>query len=256
MGLKYNATTLPFTEQRFVAAFGAKIMGVLPMQGGILPEHPDVTRVLSGHSAAYIIRISKQEVVLIDAGMEEDAGNLLAVLEQMELSVSAVKAIFVTHGHIDHAAGAHVFTEARVYAHRDEHAFLMGHAAGAGSVGKLIGKLPRADVIDETRLLAVEDRQQVTFGDIAVRAYAMPGHTTGSFAYQVGDVLFVGDALIFGAQGAVRLMPNAMTIDSVQARESIARLIKDLDNSGVTTVAPSHSGEGTFSALREFTRSQ
>lgn len=253
MGLKYNAATLPFTEQRLVAAFGTKMMGVLPMHGGILPEYPDVTRVLSGHSAAYIIRISKQEVVLVDAGMEQDAGNLQAVLKQMGLSVSAVKAIFVTHGHIDHAAGAHVFTEARVYAHRDEHAFLMGSAAGAGTVGKLIGKLPRADVIDAVRLLPVEDRQQVAVGDIVVRAYAMPGHTTGSFAYQIGDVLFVGDALIFDARGVARLMPNAMTIDAAKARESIARLV---GATSAAIVAPSHSGEGTFAALREFVQAE
>lgn len=252
MGLSYKASTLPYTQQRPVAAFGAKMMGVLPIQGGTLPGHSNMMRVLSGHSAAYIIQFSEQEVVLIDAGMEQDAGNLRATLAQMDLDASAVQAVFVTHGHIDHAAGAHVFTEARVYAHPDEHGFISGKIPGAGPVNKLVGKLPQADAVESARLVAVEDRQEVTFGDVVVRAHAMPGHTTGSLAYQIGDVLFVGDGLIFDMHGAARLLPNAMTIDAPRARESIAQLVHTIGETEIKLVVPSHSGEGTFAALREF----
>lgn len=251
MRLSYAYEKLPFTEQRAIARMGTNIMGLKPMRGGALEGCPGITRVLSGHSSAYIVRTGEHEVALIDAGMEVDAGNIRATLEQMELGVSAVKAIFMTHGHVDHAAGAHVFDEATVYAHAHEHAYLQGRVAGEGLPGKLAGKLSAEQRIPASRLQAVEDGQEIVQGDMTFRVYGVAGHTGGSLAYQVGDVLFVGDAMYFDTHGKAKLPPPMITPHRSLAKKSLTTLVNELDGVGIETVLPSHSGEGLFTDMQK-----
>lgn len=252
MGLKYNEKILPFTEQRRIAAVGTKMMGLKPMRGEVVASNPELTRVLSGHSSAYIVRTGPEDVLLVDAGMEEDAGNIRATLEQMGLGAAAVKAIFVTHGHIDHAAGVHVFGDAVVYAHADEQAFLRGEAKGEGRLGKLVGALPEGQAVDAARLKTITHGDEVSIGDVRVKVYAIPGHTTGSMAYQVGDSLFIGDAMFFDKNDQVQLPPPMITSEQSLARRSLVQFVADTHDQGIRTVLPSHSGEGTFEALCKF----
>jgi hydroxyacylglutathione hydrolase len=252
MGLQYNAKILPFTEQRRIAALGTKMMGLKPMLGGEVASEPHVTRVLSGHSSAYIVRGSNDEVVLIDAGMEEDGGNIHATLRQMGLSASAVKAIFVTHGHIDHAAGAYLFADAVVYAHSDEHSFLRGETSGEGITGRLAGKLPKSQAVHNSRLKLISDGESIAVAGLTVRAHAIPGHTNGSMAYQVGDVIFMGDAMYFDVHNQVQLPPPIITPKQKFATQSLVASIKKLQAQDIKVVVPSHSGEGTFEALGDF----
>lgn len=254
MGLKYNRNILPFTEQRVVAAFGTMAMGAKPMSGGELTGTPGVYRVLSGHSSAYIVPAGNGQVVLIDAGMEEDAGNICATLKRMGYDASAVQAIFVTHGHIDHVAGVHVFEAAHVYAHESERAYLAGEKVGDGTLGKLLGKLPSAQALRPERIVPITDTQVVTIGDVAVTAYATPGHTHGSMSYQIGEMLFVGDALSFDKKGNPMLMPSMMTADTASARQSIKTIAENGDKYATTTIVASHSGEGSLDALKLFTK--
>lgn len=252
MGLHYNAKILPFTKQRRIAALGTKMMGLKPMRGGEVASEPHVMRVLSGHSSAYIVRGSNDEVVVIDAGMEEDGGNIRATLHQMGLTASAVKAVFITHGHIDHAAGAYLFEDAMVYSHLDEHSFLRADVSGEGMAGKLAGKLPANHAVDSARLKAVSDGEVVSVAGLTVRMYAIPGHTSGSMVYQIGDVVFMGDAMYFDAHDRAQLPPAIITPRQKFARQSLLRYIGEFQSRNIRVVAPSHSGEGTFEALGEF----
>lgn len=226
--------------------------GVEPPVGGPIAgtEGVKIHRVLSGHSAVYIVMSGPDEAVLIDAGMEEDAGNLRATLA--ELGVQAVKAIFVTHAHMDHVAGLHEFGDADVYAHEAEFPFLRGETRGHGFVGLMAGKLPTADVVKQERLRAVEDGQSITIGSATITAYATPGHTEGSMSYQAGNVVCVGDLLFVDPKGNVQLPPRMITPDPEVATESIKQLARRTADKGIDIVLPSHSGAGTYDALRSF----
>lgn len=250
MGLKYDNASLPFAEQRSVAAFGARRLGIAPPHGGSLADHPEVTRVLSGHSSAYIVPIGEGDVALIDAGMEEDAGNLRATLEQLNLGASAVKAIFVTHGHIDHVAGLSAFPDATIYAHQTLVPYLTGKDHGEALIGRLSGRLPVDNQVPAEAITTVTDDQTITVGDTTARVFATPGHTDGSLSYLINGVLYIGDAAMFGPDGQLVIPPKMITAERERAHKSLVDLAARAEQLGVDTVVPSHTDSQSFAEFR------
>ena len=77
-------------------------------------------------SAAYVIETTKG-LVLVDAGLQSDAGLLKSQLEHLGLDWKQIRAILITHAHGDHSGGAERLrteTGARVYAGRGDAAVL------------------------------------------------------------------------------------------------------------------------------------
>jgi glyoxylase-like metal-dependent hydrolase (beta-lactamase superfamily II) len=65
----------------------------------------------------------------------------------------------------------------------------------------------------------------LVFGPDTVRAFAMPGHTAGSVAWLVGDVLMLGDAASHApGRGRLRAARRGFSDDAAQARASLRRL--------------------------------
>src|SRR5262249_53573893 len=56
-------------------------------------------------SAAYVIETS-EGLVLVDSGLERNAGLLKSQLELLKLDWKQVRAVLITHAHIDHSGGA------------------------------------------------------------------------------------------------------------------------------------------------------
>jgi glyoxylase-like metal-dependent hydrolase (beta-lactamase superfamily II) len=81
-------------------------------------------------------------------------------------------------------------------------------------------------------------------GDARVRVYAVPGHTAGSAAYLVNDVLLLGDSAQINSDGEIRPAPWPVTDDRAQNRASLARLQQRLtaDGARVAAIVPAHSG--------------
>lgn len=230
--------------------------GVAPPVGGEVKgaSGTRVFRVLSGHSSAFVVFTGEREAILIDAGMEEDAGNLRATLA--ELGVEFVKAIFVTHAHMDHVAGVHVFEDAQVYASEAEFSFLKGETKGHGLVGVMAGKLPPEHAISADRLHALGDGESVTVGGVTVKAFATPGHTEGSMSYRVNNLLFVGDLVFYDPHGVVRLLPRMITPDPDRATSSVKELVQKLHDDEPALVLDSHSAGGLYAGLVRFAASK
>ena len=68
------------------------------------------------------------------------------------------------------------------------------NTVGSRIAAPAIDRLPCAD-------FAIEDGQSLQVGSISLLALHTPGHTNGHFAYQLGDRLFSGDALLIDGCG-------------------------------------------------------
>jgi glyoxylase-like metal-dependent hydrolase (beta-lactamase superfamily II) len=90
----------------------------------------------------------------------------------------------------------------------------------------------------------LRDGEVVTVGTATIRVYAVPGHTAGSAAYLVNDVLFVGDSAQIESDGTLRPAPWLATDDRAQNRASLRRLRERLAADGVRlrAIVAAHSG--------------
>jgi hydroxyacylglutathione hydrolase len=134
--------------------------------------------------------------VVIDPGAVVDE-----VRRALEKQGAATLAILVTHAHYDHIEGAaHLrdITGARVYIHREDVALLRSVNAYALAWRLPTIKVPPADVI-------LEQDQVVSVDGLSVQVLHVPGHTKGSVAYAIDDMLFVGDTILPTTVGRVDL---------------------------------------------------
>jgi hydroxyacylglutathione hydrolase len=148
---------------------------------------------------AYVIgEETTREALLVDPGGE--VAKLAGLVKKLRLTP---KAIFCTHAHIDHAAGA---AEAQK---RFPVPFLM-HAADKSWLDSLTAQsalfgFPRSEPPTMERWL--EDGEELSLGSVVGRLLHTPGHTPGcSCLYFPSEkVLFSGDTLFVGSIGRTDL---------------------------------------------------
>jgi len=159
-------------------------MGML--QAGIIPVTP------FQQNCTILFDPDTKEGVLVDPG-----GDVDVILQTVQENGITLKAIWLTHGHIDHAGGAKEVKE----------------ALGLEIVGPHEDDLPLLQVIeDRGRAFNIEGVQNVTpdrflkdgdtvsFGEHEFQVFHTPGHSPGHVIYfnkaqnfaHVGDVLFHG----------------------------------------------------------------
>lgn len=131
-----------------------------------------------------------------------------------------VQWLLETHAHADHLSAAHWLKSA----HWPEAAIAIG--AGIVQVQQTFARIFNlgpgfcADGSQFDRLFADGDR--FPLGGLEVRVIAVPGHTSDSCAYLVGDALFPGDTLFLPDSGTARCdFPGA---DAATLYRSIRRL--------------------------------
>lgn len=147
-------------------------------------EHLDevVTRVLADNASpmtldgtnTYVIGVAGTgEVAIVDPG-PDDPGHLERVEREVARRDAAVRAIVVTHHHLDHAAAAHAWARrfgVRAFAHNEAVASAPDATLDDGSVVALTG--------------------------ISIEAVATPGHTRDHLALRLGTgALLTGDHVL------------------------------------------------------------
>lgn len=203
-------------------ALGASLACVPPAllpPGGAQPDG-GVVAVRSPFMAAfvYVVPTADGGVVLVDSGTPALRADLLAAA-----AGRPVRAILLTHGHVDHAAGVAAWPEVPVYVGRGDLPRLLGAAAEPDVLPELGWILyPRPEAA--ARFHPVDDGDEVRVGGTRFTAVAVPGHTAGSTAWLVGEVVFTGDALLAARPGRVELSYWFYSDDLDEARRSIAHL--------------------------------
>ncbi len=169
-------------------------------------------------------------IVMIDPGGEPEV-----LLEEAREMGKRVEAILLTHGHVDHIAGAGEIqraTGAKVYA----------HAADAAMTKKpdpywasLVGGVEACGVDVE-----LGDGDELHLAGLDISVMHTPGHSPGGVCFITADALFCGDTLFAGSIGRTDL-PGA---DTQAMNASLRRLASTLPDE--TRVFPGHGPATTM----------
>ncbi len=174
-----------------------------------------------------------REAIVVDPGDEID--RITGVLEKHQLRV---KAIVITHAHIDHVAGAHrlrALTNAPVYMNDRDKQLLNLLAVQAKWVGMEAPPRPEIDC-------SSSDGTLLTLGEAAFHVLDTPGHTPGSQCLWIPseNKLVAGDTLFRNSIGRTDL-PGG---NSRQILSSIKTQLLDLPEDAV--VIPGHGPKTTI----------
>jgi len=226
---------------------------------------PGVHRVGNGLINVYLLEESG-EVTIIDAGISGMWSGVGAELVAMGRSFDNVRALVLTHAHVDHVGFAERLRRERhvpVSVHELDAKLARGEVTPKNqSVGKI--RLPVLRFIwyalTHGAMANVKITEVSTFGDGATldvpgapRVIHTPGHSEGSAVLHVPsrDVLFVGDAFatynVLSGETGPQIAP--FSSDIPRARESLARL----DRLEAAHVLPGHGQpwtQGVSEALR------
>jgi hydroxyacylglutathione hydrolase len=209
-----------------------------PVNNFALPQNAKI--ILDGYVGIGVIPAGNG-VVLIDSGNDIKGEVLMQELKNRNLGTESVKAIFLTHGHPDHTGGAHLFPNAKIFAFSGDKGLVEGTAAANGPLPKLMG-MPKDRATKVTDVLS--DGIAVEVEGLQVKPFLIPGHTAGSAAYLVNEVLFLGDSAAGQSDGKIRAAPWIFSDDKEQSVNSVKALATRLktENTAVKMLVFSHSG--------------
>jgi glyoxylase-like metal-dependent hydrolase (beta-lactamase superfamily II) len=192
--------------------------------------------------------VSESEVALVDAGNDKGAKAILAELSRRHLGPDAVTMILLTHGHPDHTGGVAMFPKAQVISLETEKPLVEGRVGAKGPLTRLFPVSPTGISVTRT----VVDGDTLMLGPHRVRVFAVPGHTQGSAAYLVDDVLFMGDAADTKSDGTVIGSPWVFSDSQPEDHASLVALDERLtrENVPVKVIAFAHSVCSRMAACR------
>ena len=196
-------------------------------------------------------------VMLIDAGFPGSRADVLSSLDRLGFAPGDVRAILLTHAHIDHLGSAIWFAKTHgtpVYCHAHE----VGHAKREYlqqvSPAALISHAWRPRWLKWSLEVAANGGMvregipgtQALTPEVAATlpgrptALPTPGHTGGHCSYVVDRVLVAGDALITGHPLARRRGPQLLPSMFNHDDDACVRSLAALAAAGTDTLIPGH----------------
>ena len=186
-------------------------------------------------------------IVWCDASMEgaviDPGGETTRLQEHAHAHGITLRQILVTHGHVDHCAGAATLAEALqipiVGPHEADLYWIEALPATAARYG-----FPPARSFVPDRWLQDQDTVQV--GQVVLQVRHCPGHTPGHVVFHAAEAqrAFVGDVLFAGSIGRTDF-PGG---DHDQLIDSIVQRLWPMGDD--TVFIPGHGPESTFGRER------
>jgi glyoxylase-like metal-dependent hydrolase (beta-lactamase superfamily II) len=234
-----------------------------------LVQVTDIVHLARGHAVNWVLVADDTGVMLIDAGYPGDREDVLASLRKLGYDGGDVRAILLTHAHIDHLGSAIWFAGnygTPVYCHADE----VGHAkreyleqVSVFDVALRIWR-PRwavwsVHVVRSGGLIrdGIPTAQELTTKTAAglpghPMAIFTPGHTSGHCSYLVDGVLASGDALITGHPLLRHQGPQLLPSVFSRSQQDCIRSLSALALLDTEILAPGH-GDLWRGPIREAT---
>jgi glyoxylase-like metal-dependent hydrolase (beta-lactamase superfamily II) len=176
-----------------------------------------------GFSNCYILGSENTEGALPNTAIIVDPGSMEKVmLETIENNNFNVRAVLITHDHITHVRGLR--TLERIY---NAQVFAVNQT------------------IMDIKTNIVKDGDYFNIADFLVEVVSIPGHSSDSVVYRIGNLLFTGDVLTAGLVGSTASAYGATT----QMNKLRTRL---LSLPGDYVVLPGHGPPSTLEAERRF----
>lgn len=185
-----------------------------------------------GTGGVYLL--SGAEAALVEAGTSLAVPRILAGLEGVGIPREAVRWIFVTHVHLDHAGGAGALVRelprAQVVVHPRGAKHLSDPSKLVASVREAVGdRFPlygEAIPIPEERLFPAQDGERFTVGAHTLRAVFSPGHAPHHLCFleEVKGLLFTGDAAGLYLEGRLYPATPPPSFDLAASLDTLARL--------------------------------
>lgn len=209
---------------------------------GVEEVKPGIVVSSSVSSFVYGAKVGNK-VILFDAGADPGGAPVDAVLGWLHAARSDVTDVFVTHGHGDHTAAVSGLGSPHVHMGAADLALAEKKVPPEALAGKVFTAVMSYPAVTPSDPITGPTTFDVGQGADAkkVKAFPIPGHTAGSYAFLYDGVLFVGDAMIF-KQG--RLDPAIKLFDAHpdDNKASIRQLQKLVENEEIDIVCTGHGG--------------
>lgn len=227
---------------------GAAVVALRVARGkpsGVEEIKPGIVMVSSISSYAYAAKVGSK-VILFDAGADPGGHTIDALLAWLHASRGDITDVFVTHGHGDHTAGIVGLGGVRVRMGAGDLALSEKKVPPEALAGKAMTaamSYPAVTASDPITGAATFDVGAGADGKDAkkVKAFPIPGHTPGSYAFLFDGVLFVGDAMVF-KQG--RLDPAIKLFDAHpdENKAAVRQLLKQVEAEEIDIICTGHGG--------------
>lgn len=203
------------------------------------------------HIIASYLLPHEDGAALVETGPGSTTPMLQARLADHGLTPNDITDVLVTHVHLDHAGAAGWMAQhgATIYVHQIGAPHLKSPKRLLASAERIYGDdmdrlwgemLP----VPEDQVVALEDEETFSIGNLDVLALDTPGHASHHMSYVIGDICFTGDV------GGVRL-PEETYVELPLAppeiqldhwRNSLHRLRSAVHKRNLNAIAPTHFG--------------